>query len=335
MRYVVGIDIGGTNLVTGCVAEDGSRLIAHRTEPTRPEEGPDAVVTRLAGLARATIDESRRIDPAGEILGVGVGAPGPLDTRTGVIFLTPNLGWVNLPLRRRMADLLELPTSLDNDANCAVFGEWWRGAARGSRHAIGFTIGTGIGGGIIVDGRLYHGASDCAGEFGHTTIDPEGRHCKCGNYGCLEAYASGPAIALRTMEVLSSGADSRIPAMVGGDLSKVTAQTVYQAAQEGDALGLEVVRDTAKYLGVGVANLVNVFNPEIVVICGGVTLAGESLFAPLRQEVARRAFKPAVRVCRIVPGELTGTAGVYGAAASFLQLRQDDRVSHPGDRPGA
>jgi glucokinase len=264
---------------------------------------------------------------------VGVGAPGPLDTRTGIIFLTPNLGWVDMPLRQRLADQIGLPTSLDNDANCAIFGEWWRGAARGSRHTIGFTIGTGIGGGIIVDGRLYHGASDCAGEFGHTTIDPEGRHCKCGNYGCLEAYASGPAIALRSMEAIASGAESRIPAMVDNDLSRITAQTVYQAAQEGDALALEVVRDTAKYLGVGVANLVNVFNPEIVVICGGVTQAGERLFAPLRQEVTRRAFKPAVRVCRILPGELTGTAGVYGAAASFLQLRQDGRVSQPGSGP--
>jgi glucokinase len=335
MNYVIGIDIGGTNLVVGAVAEDGSRLLAHRTEPTRPEQGPDAVLVRLAGLARATIAECRKVDPSGQIEGVGVGAPGPLDTRTGVLFLTPNLGWVNMPLRQRMADLVGLPTTLDNDANCAVFGEWWRGAARGCRHAIGFTIGTGIGGGIIVDGRLYHGGSDCAGEFGHTTIDPEGRHCKCGNYGCLEAYASGPAIALRFMEALSSGAESRVPAMVDGDLSRITAQTVYQAAQEEDGLALEVVRDTAKYLGVGVANLVNVFNPEIVVICGGVTLAGERLFAPLRQEVARRAFKPAVQSCRIVPGELSGTAGVYGAVASFLQLRKDDRVSRPGDAPRA
>ena len=335
MNYVIGIDIGGTNLVVGAVAEDGSRLIAHATEPTRPEEGPDAVVSRLTALARATIAECRRLDPQGQILGVGAGAPGPLDTRTGIIFLTPNLGWVNMPLRQRLADQLGLPTSLDNDANCAIFGEWWRGAARGSRHVIGFTIGTGIGGGIVIDGKLYHGASDCAGEFGHTTIDPEGRHCKCGNYGCLEAYASGPAIALRLVELLESGAESRVPAMVGGELSRITAQTVYQAAQEGDALAHEVVRDTAKYLGVGVANLVNIFNPEIVVICGGVTQAGERLFAPLRQEVTRRAFKPAVRVCRIVPGELPGTAGVHGAAASFLQLRQDDRISRPGDAPRA
>lgn len=333
--YVLGIDIGGTNLVVGSVAEDGSRLLALKSEPTRAEEGPDAVLNRLATLAKGTIAETKRLDPSAQLLGVGVGAPGPLDTRTGVIFLTPNLGWVNMPLRQRMADLLGLVTTLDNDANCAVFGEWWRGAARGTKHAIGFTIGTGIGGGIIIDGRLYHGASDCAGEFGHMTLDPEGRRCNCGNYGCLEAYASGPAIALRTVEAIESGAESRIVDLVGGDLRKVTAHTVYDAAHAGDDLALEVVRDTARYLGAGIANMVNVFNPEVVVICGGVTLAGERLFAPLRQEVTRRAFKPAVQHCRILPGELTGSAGVYGAAASFLQLSADGRSSHPGGAPRA
>ena len=192
------------------------------------------------------------------------------------------------------------------------------GAARGTRNAIGITIGTGIGGGIILDGKLYHGASDCAGEIGHTTIDTEGRRCKCGNYGCLEAYASGPNIALRACEEIKAGAESRLTRYVGGDLKKITAQTVYQAAHDGDELATEVVNDTAKFLGIGIANLVNVFNPEAVVVCGGVTLAGDHLFVPLRREVARRAFKPAVDVCRIVPCELTGTAGVYGAAKTFL-----------------
>jgi glucokinase len=326
---VIGVDIGGTNLVVGAVAEDGSALRGLRSEPTRPEEGPDAVLHRLGALGREVIAEVT--DDGGEVIGVGVGAPGPLDTTTGVVFLTPNLGWVDLPLRQRLADALDRPTTLDNDANCAVLGEWWQGAARGARHAIGLTIGTGVGGGVIVDGRLYHGASDCAGEFGHTTLDPEGRKCKCGNYGCLEAYASGPAIALRTMEALQSGAESRVLEFAGGTLDGLTAQAVYQAAHAEDPLALEVVRDTARYLGAGVANLINIFNPEVVVICGGVTLAGERLFGPLRQEVARRAFRPVVAACRIVPGALTGTAGVYGAAAAFLQLRAD-RASSPAGR---
>jgi glucokinase len=318
VRFVLGIDIGGTNLVVGSVAEDGAAMVAAASEPTHSEAGATDVVDRLVGLAERAIATTRREAPGAEILGVGVGAPGPLDTKRGIVLLTPNLGWVNMPLRQLIHDRLGLPAALDNDANCAVLGEWWVGAARGARHAIGITIGTGIGGGLIVDGRLYHGASDVAGEIGHTTIDTEGRRCKCGNYGCLEAYASGPNIALRAVEEMEAGAESRLRALVGGDLSKITAQTVYQAAADGDELALEVVNDTAKFLGVGIGNLLNVFNPEVVVVCGGVTLAGDHLFEPLRREVARRAFKPAVNACRIVPGELAGTAGVYGAAKIFL-----------------
>ncbi len=318
MRFALGIDIGGTNLVVGSVAEDGSVLRAMGTEATHAEAGATAVVDRLVALAERAIAQTRREVPGAEIVGVGVGAPGPLDTKSGVVLLTPNLGWVNMPLRQIIHDRLGLPAALDNDANCAVLGEWWVGAARGARHAIGITIGTGIGGGLVLDGKLYHGASDVAGEIGHTTIDTEGRRCKCGNYGCLEAYASGPNIAMRAIEALEAGAESRLPGLVGGDLQKITAQTVYEAAQGGDELALEVVNDTAKFLGAGIANLLNIFNPEVVVVCGGVTLAGDHLFVPLRREVARRAFKPAVQACRIVPGELINTAGVYGAARVFL-----------------
>jgi glucokinase len=318
VRFVLGIDIGGTNLVVGSVAEDGSSMVASASEPTHSEAGATDVVDRLVALAERAIATTRREAPGAEILGVGVGAPGPLDTKRGIVLLTPNLGWVNMPLRQLIHDRLGLPAALDNDANCAVLGEWWVGAARGARNAIGITIGTGIGGGLIIDGQLYHGASDVAGEIGHTTIDTEGRRCKCGNYGCLEAYASGPNIALRAVEELQAGAESRLRTLVGGDLQQITAQTVYQAAANGDELALEVVNDTAKFLGVGIGNLLNVFNPEVVVVCGGVTLAGDHLFEPLRREVARRAFKPAVTACRIVPGELAGTAGVYGAAKVFL-----------------
>jgi glucokinase len=319
VRFVLGIDIGGTNLVVGSVAEDGSALHALDSEPTHAEAGQTDVLDRLITLAQRTIERTRQEVRGADIIGVGVGAPGPLDTKQGIVLLTPNLGWVNLPLRQIIHERLGLPAALDNDANCAVLGEWWMGAARGTRNAIGITIGTGIGGGIIVDGKLYHGASDCAGEIGHTTIDTEGRRCKCGNYGCLEAYASGPNIALRAVEELKAGAVSRLADYVGGDLRQVTAQTVYQAAHDGDQLALEVVNDTAKFLGVGIANLLNVFNPEVVVVCGGVTLAGDRLFDPLRREVARRAFKPAVSVCRIIPCELSGTAGVYGAAKVYLE----------------
>jgi len=315
VRYIVGVDIGGTNIVVGTVAQDGSEILGVESAPTAADKGPDAVVDRIVELVRRSIAKA----PGKEIAGVGIGSPGPLDTKTGVVILTPNLGWHNMPLRDRVAAGLNLPAELDNDANCAVFGEWWRGAARGSAHVVGLTIGTGIGGGIILGGEIYHGASDMAGEIGHMTIDSMGRHCKCGNYGCLEAYASGPQIAARAVEGIEAGADSTLPGFVGGDLSKITAQVVYEAAHQGDEYALEVVRDTAKFLGAGVASILNIFNPQVVVICGGVTLAGDKLFVPLRSEVKRRAFKPAVDVCRIVPGELSGTAGVWGAAAVFIK----------------
>jgi glucokinase len=315
VRYVVGIDIGGTNIVVGTVAEDGSEVLGLVAEPTLAEQGANVVLNRIVKLSRASMAGA-----AGkEIVGLGIGSPGPLDTKRGVVLLTPNLGWTNYPVRDRLAEALGLPATLDNDANCAIFGEWWRGAARGAEHVVGLTIGTGIGGGIVLGGQIYRGASDIAGEIGHMTIDSTGRRCKCGNYGCLEAYASGPAIAARAVEGVEAGVDTALPDYVDGDLSRITAQVVYEAAHDGDDYAREVVKDTAKFLGAGIANIVNIFNPQVVVICGGVTLAGDRLFVPLVSEVKRRAFKPAVDVCRIVPGELTGTAGVYGAAAVFMQ----------------
>ncbi|HTT69343.1 MAG TPA: ROK family protein [Gemmatimonadales bacterium] len=319
MRYLVGVDIGGTNIVVGTVAEDGSAVLGVGSAPTLPEEGPQAVVGRIARLVQGSIAEAQKAAgiPRDGIVGVGIGSPGPLDRERGLVLLTPNLGWRDLPLRDLVSEATGLPASLDNDANCAIYGEWWAGAARGSKYVVGLTIGTGIGGGIVIDGKLYYGTSGVAGEVGHTTIDSTGRRCKCGNYGCLEAYASGPAIAARAVEGLEIGAESDLPARVGGDLARITAQTVYEAAKAGDEYALEIVRDTAKFLGAGVGNLVNIFNPDTVVIVGGVTMAGDQLFVPLRGEVKRRAFKPAVDRCRIVPGELPGTAGVVGAVAGF------------------
>lgn len=317
MKYVLGIDIGGTNIVIGAVTEDGATVRGLLTEPTGVPDGPDVVIDRVLRMARSVADRTRAEDPGAEIRGVGIGAPGPLNRARGLLIFTPNLRWTNMPLRDRIGNALELPASLDNDANCAMMGEHWVGAARGARNAVCFTIGTGIGGGIVVDGQLVHGASDVAGEIGHITVEMNGRRCGCGNDGCLEAYASGPAIARRAVEAIEAGA---VSAMAGraGELSRITAQTVFQCAADGDPLADELVRDTARYLGVGIANMLNILNPEVVVVCGGVTKAGDHLFVPLRREVARRAFKPAVDACRIVPGQLEGTAGVVGAAKAWL-----------------
>jgi glucokinase len=323
MRLIVGVDLGGTTIVVGTLTEDGHAIHGQLSEETPVHLGPDGVVDRMVAMIHRSIEMTRRSLGGGaiEIAGVGVGAPGPLDTERGIVIVAPNLGWKDMPLRDRIGAATGLDATLDNDANCATLGEWWRGAAAGGRVVVGFTIGTGIGGGIVIDGKVFHGASDVAAEMGHMTIDLTGRHCKCGNYGCLEAYASGTAIAARTIEELEAGTPSSIPSLVHGDIRKVTAQTVYQAAADGDALALEIVRDTVRFLGVGVANILNILNPDVVVITGGVTKAGERLFGPLRIDVARRAFKPAVAACRIVPGTLPGTAGVYGAVAAFKVQR--------------
>src|SRR5205807_8480223 len=163
--------------------------------------------------------------PSPDFIGVGVGAPGRLDRERGVVIVAPNLGWRDFPLLDRIRDHLGMAATLDNDANCATVGEWWQGAAKGGRNVVGMTIGTGIGGGLIINGALFHGASDMAGEIGHTTIDVNGRHCKCGNYGCLEAYASGPAIATRAREVLvREETASMLPSLVNGKLDALTAE---------------------------------------------------------------------------------------------------------------
>jgi glucokinase len=325
-RYIIGVDLGGTNIVVGALSDTGEREIGIHSEPTDVARGADGVTDQIAAMIAKVIAELSHTCGATrhEILGVGIGAPGPLERERGVVVVAPNLGWRDYPLRDRVVDRVGLPATLDNDANCATLGEWWRGAARGSRNVLGLTIGTGIGGGIVLDGQLYHGASDVAGEFGHTTIDSTGRYCRCGNYGCLEAYASGPAIAQRAREALERDEVSVLPRMVDGDLARLTAATVYDAALEGDALARELVRDTARFLGTGIANFLNILNPDVVVIAGGVTRAGDALFEPLRAEVKRRAFRPAVAACRIVPGSLPGTAGVVGAVATFKA--QQDRA---------
>lgn len=322
MRLIIGVDLGGTTIVVGTLTEDGTAMHGLVNELTPVHLGPDGVVDRIIVMIGQSVERTRaELGADVEIAGVGVGAPGPLDTQRGIVIVAPNLGWHDMPLRDRIGAATGFDVRLDNDANCATLGEWWHGAAQGGRVVVGITIGTGIGGGIVLDGQIFHGASDVAAEMGHMTIDVTGRRCKCGNYGCLEAYASGTAIAARTIEELQAGTASSIPSRVAGDLAKVTAQVVYQAAHDGDALALEIVRDTARFLGAGIANVLNILNPDVVVVTGGVTKSGDRLFGPLRTEVARRAFRPAVAACRIVPGGLPGTAGVYGAVASFKVQR--------------
>jgi glucokinase len=320
-RWIVGVDLGGTNIVVGVLPMDGGngQVLALRDQRTEAVKGAKFVVDRIVHMVETSIAEvvSTHGGTKADFAGIGIGSPGPLDRKTGTIINTPNLGWRNFPLRDLISNAVGLPAALDNDANCATYGEWWQGAGRAVDNLVGFTLGTGIGGGIVLNGEIFHGASDAAGEMGHMTLDSTGRKCKCGNYGCLEAYASGPAIALRAVEGIEAGAETILPDLVNGRLEDITAATVYEGAVLGDAYANEVMKETAKFLGTGIANIVNILNPELVVIAGGVTRAGDHLFVPLRAEVRRRAFKSAQEACEIVPAQLAGTAGVIGAIAMF------------------
>ncbi len=312
-RWIAGVDIGGTNLRVGLVPFEGGRPVEVGRERTCAERGPAHVVTRVAAMLR---DACREVRP-GSVAGIGVGAPGPLDRGSGVVLETPNLGWRNVPLRDLVREAAGLPVVLDNDANCAAYGEWWQGAGRGADRLIGLTLGTGIGGGIVIGGEIYSGASGSAGEVGHISVDFAGRLCACGARGCVEAYASGPGIAARAVEGLADGADSVLAAIADRGNGRITARRVCEAAAAGDRYASRVLAEAAGILAVAVANLINLLNPDVIVIAGGVTSAGEHLFEPLDREVRRRAFRSAMAACRIVPAELQGAAGVIGAAGVF------------------
>ena len=320
-KWVIGVDLGGTNIVVGVLPIDGGdgEVLALKVEPTDAQRGAKYVVDKIVLLieeARADI-VSTFGGTRSDFAGIGIGAPGPLNRATGTVIQSPNLGWRNFPLRDLITNAVNLPAVLDNDANCATYGEWWLGAGRNVDTLIGLTLGTGIGGGIVLNGQIFHGVSDAAGEIGHMTIEANGRKCSCGNYGCLEAYASGPAIARRAIEGVDAGAESLLTDLVDGNIEAITAATVYEAVINGDTYANDVMRETAKFLGAGVANVINIFNPDMIVIAGGVTKAGDHLFVPLRAEVRRRAFKSALDACEICAAYLPGTAGVIGAAGVF------------------
>lgn len=316
--WIVGVDIGGTNLNVGVVSFEGGLPLAVRSERTEVVRGAKFIVDRVVRMIKESMSEVMDEKGVGleAFAGVGIGSPGPLDRKTGTVINTPNLGWRNFPLRDLVQNAIGLPATLDNDANAATYGEWWMGAGRGVDTLVGVTLGTGIGGGIVLNGELYHGANDAAAEIGHMTIDSTGRKCNCGNYGCLEAYASGQAIAARAIEGLDSGIGSILPELAG-DVQNISAETVFEAVVQGDPYATEVMHDTAKFLGVGLANVINILNPEVLVISGGVQRAGDHLFVPLRAEIRRRAFQVAEQACRIVPSGLKGMAGIIGAVACF------------------
>jgi glucokinase len=255
-----------------------------------------------------------------EICAIGVGAAGISNPEAGILFTSPNLPALrDVPLRDIMQERLGRKTFVINDANAAALGEFYFGAARGARNFIYITLSTGIGGGIVIDGKIYTGAIGAAGEVGHMTIDDNGPICNCGNKGCWETLASGTALAREAKHRIKEGVKTSILEYAEGDVEKVTARVIHSAAQQGDSLAKELIARTGYYVGVGLANLINIFNPELIVIGGGLSNIGDMLLEPAFKVAGERAHKEAFQAVRFASAELGRNSGVLGAAAFALQ----------------
>ncbi len=312
---LVGVDLGGTKIYSLVATPEGQVLGEDRRQ-TPASQGPDAVAEELIASIRQALNEAGA--SADEVAGVGISAPGPLDPIRGVILSAPNLpGWSNVPLAAIVADKLGVPTILENDAAAACYGEYRFGAGQGCRHVVYVTLGTGIGGGIIIDRRLYGGASGAAGEVGHVIIDEDGPPCNCGNRGCLEALASGTAIAREAAAALEAGRSPVLAELTGG--RSPTAELVYQAALRGDDVSREILERAGRYLGLGLAGLLNCFNPEALILGGGLAGLGDLYLGPARRVARETAFRQAVADVKISVAKSGERAGALGAATLILE----------------
>ncbi|MGE5174142.1 MAG: ROK family protein [Betaproteobacteria bacterium] len=307
-RVVIGVDLGGTNLRTALLSPDGN-ILDRRAEATHASDGWKKVVLRLIDNIRRQQESASRKGLS--IAAVGVGAPGIIQGDTGIVVKSPNFpDWNNLPLKDELEKALDLPVTIENDANAAALGEQWLGAGSGIGSMILLTLGTGVGGGIVLNNQIWQGADGMAGELGHMTVIPDGRLCGCGNTGCLEMYASARGIvqSYRERRAHTSPASEEI-----------TSEQVYEAARKGEADALAVMQGMGRMLGIGIANLINIFNPEMIVIGGRVKEAWPLFIDATREEIRNRAFEvPAART-QIVPSKLGDDAGLVGAAAVALQ----------------
>ncbi|PKO22718.1 MAG: ROK family protein [Chloroflexi bacterium HGW-Chloroflexi-1] len=309
--YILAVDLGGTQ-IRAALCHPGGQILRRVARATQAKSGPEAVLERMA----RTISEAIGEVPSEEIAAIGIGAPGPLNPVTGIIMGAPNLpGWQNVPLRTLISERFGRPTFLGNDANVAALAEFTYGAGRDVRDMIYLTISTGIGSGIIVDGRMLLGANGLAAEAGHIIVKPDGPLCGCGNRGCLEALASGPAIARDVVARIKAGKKSRVVRLVDGDLSKIDARIVNEAAQAGDKLAINAFRRAGEYLGLGITSLLHLFNPRMIVLGGSVTKAGPLLFDPMRETLDARARPIYTEGLAIVQAALGDDVGLLGAAA--------------------
>lgn len=312
--FVFAVDLGGTHLRIGLV-DDAGKIHNQVKLHTPKDDSPEALLNALAGVADEWRDGDR-----GPIVAAAVMVPGAVNADQSVVLQAPNLpSLLNFPFRQALQDRLGWPVVLENDANAAAIGEMWRGAARGCRDVVSVTLGTGVGGGVVLDGKLWRGAHGSAGEIGHTTVDPfGGLKCKCGNTGCLELFASATAIARMARERLD-----RFPQTVltGENL---TAERVYEAGRDGDELALAVFKRAGTYLGVGLANIMSLIDPEIIVISGGVVNGWNLFQSEMYREVSERAFRATAQQVRIARAECGDNAGLLGAARlGFEALARD------------
>lgn len=314
MKKYIGCDLGGTNLRAAIVdAEDGS-VLHQISVPTRAREGHDAVMQRMAQLFLQII-ESAGIT-RDEIGGIGIGVPGVLDLERGETIFLPNLAgtWPGVPLRDTITNLTGLPVALLNDVRAITNGEWHFGAGRGVDTVAVFAIGTGIGGGLVINGRLHLGIGGTGGELGHTTIDYNGPTCGCGNQGCVEAYASGPAIAAAGMKAVAQGLTTQIAEICEHDLNRITPRLIAQAAEAGDPIARAIFERAGFALGIAAANVCVAIGPRRIIIGGGVSQAGDLLLDPIRRVLRERVKVMPIEQVEVVPSRLENNAGVIGVA---------------------
>ena len=314
---VLGIDLGGTKILTAVTNPQGE-MLSRDHSVTPATKGQNAVIQAIVESVRRAVNQADL--SVSDLVAIGIGAPGPSNPQTGILHTSPNLpGWRNVPIRDIIAQKFGQKAFLINDANAAALGEFHFGAGRGSCCFIYVTVSTGIGGGIVLGGKIYTGAAGFAAEIGHMTIEDKGPACNCGNAGCWEALASGTALAKEARRRITAGETTSILDYAEGDMGKVTPPVIQQAAEAGDSLAKELLARTSHYLGTGFANLINIFNPDVISIGGGVANMGEMLLGPAYAVAKKRAFLEAYESVRFVPAELGRNSGVLGAAAYALQ----------------
>jgi glucokinase len=310
---VLSVDLGGSKILTAVVNNKGD-ILSRDHSITPAAKGPEAVIQAILESTQRALNLAGMT--AAELEAICLGAPGLSNPETGVVFTSPHLpGWKDVPLRDIVGERTGVKTMLINDANAAALGELHFGAAKEARNFIYITLSTGIGGGIMIDGEIYAGSLGTAGEIGHMTIDTNGPKCNCGNTGCWETLASGTALAREARQRIAAGAKTSILEYSNGDIKKVSAETVHNATRQGDALAEELIAQTGYYVGVGLANLINIFNPELIVIGGGLSNIGDRLLKPAYKVAGERAYEPAFKSVRFARAELGRNSGVIGAAA--------------------